>query len=811
MGSNSNRSNRNNNSRANKPVARTSRPAPRKPRKTSRKAGRSFSLPSFASLLRFRKPSTNTVLRLILGVLVFSIFMVASATIYLTYLSKHLPEWDEASFDQSSTSKFYDKDDSVMSMRFQDQNRTPVAYNQISEDFLTAIVATEDREFYDHQGFSIRGIIRSTITNILTTGRPKGASTITQQLARGVLLTDEDTTSVSYVRKIKEILLSMQIEDRMTKEEILTNYCNTIPFGHGAYGIEAASIAYFNKHAKDLTLIEAALLAGLPQAPNYYDPFKNPEAALARRNIVIDSMVAVDYITKKEGDALKKEPIKLNAGVAASKVTESKELANYQYFVDYATQEAEKIITSKNLESIFSGGYKIYTTMDKNVQSAMESVYNNKSLFPQAMNGVEAESAMVIIDPTTGGIRGLVGGRTYALEMGFNRAVAAKRQPGSAFKPIVVYGPAFEKGLYSPSTIVKDTPDPQLPDGAGGMYSLVNYSGGYVGNTNVRTAVKDSINTVAVRILNEITPRVGFDFAKRLGITNLSENEKDNLAMALGGLQNGVTPLEMARAFGVFANNGILMDSSIIRKIEDSYGNVVYESKVEPKQVISPEVAYMVTNVLIEVVNNGTGKNAALYKRPVAGKTGTTNLVINGVDKPEGNGDLWFVGYTPQLSGAVWIGYDKNSADAYIQKAKYGSGKAAFIWQNVMGIALQGVPVVDFARPAGIVDSQYDPKTGLPTTNQTGLSDIFIKDLFPTRPSGTLDIATSGKAVRSGGNAKLTWTGKSTIEYTIIRVDGGGGQTEIGRVIGLGFTDSAASGAASYIIRAADGDLPIGF
>lgn len=761
--------------------------------------------------IHFEKPSTNTVLRILIGILIFSIFMVAVGTIYLTYLSKNLPNWDEAAFDQTSTSKIYDKDDAVISMRFQDQNRTPIPFNQISEIFAAAIVATEDAEFYEHQGFSIKGIIRSTFTNLITTGRPKGASTITQQLARGVLLVNEDTTKVSYVRKIKEILLAMQIEDRLTKEEILTHYANTISFGNGAYGIEAASIAYFNKHAKDISLVEAATLAGLPKAPSFYNPFNNPEGAKDRRNVVFDRLVAVGYITKEEATALKKEPLTLVPGVAAAKVTEAKDLANYQYFVDYVTLEADKIISSKNLESIFSGGYKIYTTMDKNVQGAMESVYNNKTLFPQPMNGVEAESAMVILDPVTGGVRGLVGGRTYSVEMGFNRAVSAKRQPGSAFKPIVVYGPAFEKGLYSPSTIVKDTPDPALPDGAGGMYNLVNYSGGYVGLTNIRTAVKDSINTVAVRILNEITPRYGFEFAKRLGITTLSENEKDNLAMALGGLQEGVTPLEMAKAFGVFANNGVLVDSHVIRKIADSYGNLIYEAKPEARQVISPEVAYMVNSVLVDVINNGTGKNASMYKRQVAGKTGTTNLIINGVDKPEGHGDLWFVGYTPQLSGAVWIGYDKNSANAYIQKSKYGSGKAAFIWQNVMALALQGVPAVNFPRPLGIVDSKYDPKTGLPTATETGLTDIFINGLFPSRPSPMLNMALAGKATRSGASAKLTWEGNATIEYIIIRVEATGAQTEVGRVTGLNFTDPAAATASSYIIRSGDGDLSIGF
>ena len=748
-------------------------------------------------------------MKIVIGVLGFLIFFTAIGTIYLSYLSKTLPAWDETAFDLSMTSRIYDKDDSLISMKFQDQNRSPISYNQMSQAFLTAIVATEDAEFYQHHGFSIKGIIRSTLTNLFTTGRPKGASTITQQLARGVLLTNEDTTSVSYVRKIREILLAMQIEDRLTKEEILTNYANTISFGHGAYGVEAASITYFNKSCKDLTLSEAALLAGLPQAPSLYDPFKNMEGATKRRNIVIDRLVDVKYISKQEGEALKKEPIVLNEGVISQSVNAQKDLANYQYFTDYVSLEAEKIISEKNLESLYNGGYRIYSTMDTKVQGAMEEVYNNDSLFPQAMNGVAPESAMAVIDQSTGGIRGLVGGRSYTVQMGFNRATSAKRQPGSAFKPVVVYGPAFEKGLYSPSTVVKDTPDPALPDGKGGTYNLVNYSEGYAGNMTVRTAVKNSVNTVAVRILYEITPKYGFDFAKRIGIVNLADAERDNLAMALGGLQNGVTPVEIARAYGVFGNNGVLVQSNVIRRIEDSYGNIIYESHPESKQVISPEVAYMVTSVLLDVVNSGTGKNASLYKREVAGKTGTTNLVINGQDMPEGHGDLWFVGYTPQLTGAVWIGYDKNSSDAYIQKSKYGSGKAAYIWYSVMNLVLQGEPALSFARPGGIIDMSVDPNTGLPTDAATGLSDIFINGLLPTKPSSTLALASGGKAVKSGSSIKLSWDGNGASEYIVYRVDGGGNAVEIGRVVGNAFTDTAPAGAASYRIKSGDGEITI--
>ena len=761
------------------------------------------------TLHTIRKPKKNTVLKLLIGVTFISILFLAIGTIFLTYVSKNLPSWDETAFDQSMTSKIFDKDDNVVSMKYQNFNRIPVAYNQISSDFLTAIIATEDKDFYKHNGFSVTGIIRSIITNIFRSGRPLGASTITQQLARGVLLSNEDTTSISYVRKIKEILLAMQIEDRLTKEEILTNYVNSISYGHGAYSIEAATITYFNKSAKDLTLVEAALLAGLPQAPSYYNPIENSELAKERRNQVLDRLVAVKHISKEEAAKLKEEPINLNLGVPNQTVNESKNLANYQYFIDYVTIEAEKIISSKNLEVLYHGGYKVFTTLDTDIQSAIETIYNDFGNFPAGENGVEPESAMAIIDPKTGAIRGLVGGRTYSVEMGFNRAVSAKRQPGSTFKPLSVYGPAFEKGLISPSIVVKDTPDPALPDGKGGNYKLVNYSEGYSGNMSVRTAVKNSVNTVAVRILYEITPKYGYEFAKRLGITSLTEGDQNNLALALGGLEVGVSPLEMARAFGVFANEGNLVESNCIRRIEDNYGNVIYESKPTSTQVISPEVACMVTSVLLDVVNSGAGKTAALRNRQVAGKTGTTDLVINGTEIPEGNGDLWFVGYTPQLSGAVWIGYDNNSADAFLKKNKYGSSMAANIWSSVMSLATARMAAETFKRPSGIIDLQYEANTGLPTAANTGLIDIFINGLLPSKPSSTLSLPNGGKATRTGNTVVLTWENNNNIEVTVFRIDGSSNETEIGKTNSNSFTDHESQDAKAYKIKSADGEITI--
>lgn len=734
-----------------------------------------------------RKKIKNKGLKFLIGILIFSVLALAAGTIVLAVLSKTLPPWDDSSFEQSMSSNIYDKNENLISKEFSTENRTPITFDQMPDFFIDALIATEDASFYEHKGFSIKGILRSAVSNIFSKSTGQGGSTLTQQLARGVLLTNEEATTKSYTRKMKEVLLAMQIEDRLTKEEILTHYANTVYFGHNAYGIEAAALTYFNKHAIDLTPAEAALIAGLPQSPSRYDPYENLELAKSRRNDVITRLVETEKITPEEGEALKAEEIVLNNGMMDK--GPSPTLQNYKYFTDAVTLQAEQILTEKNLESLYKGGYNIYTTLDPLVQQNMEAAYNEGGSFPEGMNGVEPESAMIVIDHTNGEIRGLVGGRTYLVEKGFNRALDGKRQPGSTFKPLAVYGPAFEKGVIAPSSIYNDSPTPPVFNGQGAEYPLVNYSGSYSGEMTIRRAVKDSTNTIAVRVLNDISPGAGFDFARRIGITSLSDNERDNLSLALGGLQDGVTPLEMARAFGVFANNGVLVDNTIIRRITDSYGNVIYENKPEGQQVISPEVAYMVTSVLEDVVKSGTGTGADIYGTEVAGKTGSTDLVDpSGNVLTHGNKDLWFVGYTPELTGAVWMGYDNTDADHYLPRW-VSSNTCSVLWSNV----ISNIPITQrsFNVPANIETLSYDPYTGLPTSQNTGLTDIFIKGLHPGKPSNSLidRTPTEGSAKMENGTIVLSWKGPEGV-YTITRTDSTMTEVTIGETNTTTFTDS---------------------
>ena len=752
----------------------------------------------------------NITLKVFITLLILIILIITIGTIYLAYLSKTLPEWNETIFNKSITSKILDKDEQIINEKFGQKNKTPITYNQISPMFVKSVIVTEDNEFYEHNGFSIKGILRSAISNIFSGSKEQGGSTLTQQLARGVFLSNNEALSKDYLRKIKEILLAMQIEEKLTKEEIFTHYANTTYFGHGAYGIESAAITYFNKHANELTDAEATLLAGLPQSPSFYDPYINMNEALKRRDIVIKRLVKTNKITEAEGEAIKNTKVVLTD--KANYSLEDTKTKKNKYFTDYVTIQAERILSEKKLENLYKGGYTIYTTMDANIQQSIEDVYKNNSYFPKEMNGVKPESAMIVIDHTTGEIRGLVGGRTYEVEQGFNRAIDAKRQPGSTFKPISVYGPAFEAGIVSPSSIYNDSPEPPIYDGQGRSYELINYEGTYSGKMSIRKAIAYSTNTIAVRVLNDIGAKTGFEFAKRLGITSLENSEKDNLSLALGGLQQGVSPLEIARAYSAFANKGNLIENTSIRKIIDSYGNVVYEAKPKNQQVISQEVAYMITNTLEDVVNYGSGKSAALTNRDAAGKTGSTDMIdSSGKVIQDGNKDLWFVGYTPELTAAIWIGYDQSDENHYLCK-NFSSNLCANIWRNVISQSLANTPSSTFEKPKNIIKKNINKTTGLPTNTNTGYTDIFIKGLEPKKISPSLFTSNinKGSAIMKNGEIILEWKGPETI-YTIYRKTNTGRKEQLGETNSTNFIDSSVpkSRPIEYIVSSPECELTI--
>lgn len=619
----------------------------------------------------------------ILSGLVLTVSILAGAaslglTAYVGLLAKDLPPINPKDFNIQLTSQFYDDAGELAASRYYTENRVWVEYDKLPKNYVNAVVAIEDKNFWEHDGVDFIGIFRALLSNLRSDEIVSGASTITQQLARNILIDEENRFAQDYNRKIREALIALNIEEVMNKEEILTYYSNVINFGQSAYGLDAASYTYFGKGMDALTLDEAALLAGIPQSPVYNNPANDMASALDRRNRVLNAMYAEGYITEEEHQAALNATINLSLQSLTAN-------PKYGYFIDQAIREAESILEAEGLPSLFVGGYDIYTTMDSKGQELLEGLFADKANFPPDVNGTLAQGAMVVYDQQTGDVKAMSGGRDY-VPMGLNRVYAKGRQPGSTFKPIAAYGPAIEMGLTASDTYIDG------PINISG-YKPQNSNLSYRGEVTVRQAVASSINTIAVQVLNDISPRRGWEFATRLGI-EMAEDEKYYLSIALGGVENGVTPMEMVRAYGTFGNDGVLETPHLISKIVNRNGVVVYKSKPESEQAISPTVAWYITDLLRTVVNAGTGTAGKVSGLDMAGKTGTAQMP----DNIKGNKDIWFVGYTPEISASVWMGFDQpDAANAF--KNQFGGGYPARLWKKFMTEYLKDKNKPAFQKP----------------------------------------------------------------------------------------------------------------
>ncbi|TYP79476.1 transglycosylase domain-containing protein [Paenibacillus methanolicus] len=554
----------------------------------------------------------------------------------------------------------------------------PATFAELPEHLVAAVVAVEDKRFFEHDGADLRSISRAVYANLNAGGKAEGGSTITQQLAKNVFLSHEKT----WTRKWNELLLAQKIETEYGKEQIFELYMNHIYFGEGAWGIKRAASVYFGKGVKQLTLAESALLAGIIKAPSALTPKKHPEEAKTRRNIVLDLMKEQGRIDAEQYAAAIMEPIKL-----LEEKPDRTEAIRYPYYVDEVIREATEVYGLSE-EEVLHGGLRIYTALDPAMQQAVERTYANEELFPASAGDQLIQSAAVLVDPRDGSIRALVGGRGEAGFRSLNRATQMKRQPGSTMKPIAVYAPALEKGRH-PGTIIVDEPVDF------GGYSPKNADGQYHGAVTLYDALIHSYNVPAVKTLNEIGIEAGIASAKKFGLA-LAEGDRA-LGLALGGLQEGVSPLAMAEAFGALASSGSRNSSYTITRIENESGDVLASrAETAPVQAVSSETARTMTAMLEGVVREGTGKSAALEGRPVAGKTGTTQMPgTNG----DGAKDNWFVGYTPQLAAAVWLGYDRSDADHYLTTT---SKAAAAVFRSIMTGALANEPVLAFQPVSGV-------------------------------------------------------------------------------------------------------------
>lgn len=567
------------------------------------------------------------------------------------------------------SSQVFDSHGRLITTLHSDQNRLPIDINKVPQNLQNAFIAAEDNRFYEHIGIDPIGIFRAIFANLTNRGIAQGGSTITQQLAKNAFLSQEQTLK----RKIQEAMLALEIEHKYSKKEILEMYMNQIYFGQGAYGIQTAAKTYFNKDVNELTLTQCAMLAGLPKSPNYYSPFNNLNEAKKRKNVVLDQMVKYGYVSAAEAEDAK------NQDLGLSKSHQSKEADEYASFIDYVSQQVAKKYGD---DALYKEGLKIYTTMDVDKQhAAVRAMRNLPNNYTDENGLTQPQAAIVSIDPKTGHILAMVGGRG---QDSFNRASMAVRQPGSAFKPFV-YLTALQHDM-TPDTTMDDQPVTY------GNWSPKNAGGSYSGTMTLSDALAHSVNTIAVQLADQVGTKNIIANAKKMGITALDAKD-DNLAMALGGLTKGVTPLEMASAYGTFANKGVHVKPTAIVKILDRNGNVLEDASTLEKEetktrVMSEREAYEMTTMLEGVIDHGTGTAAAIG-RPAAGKTGTT----------DDNKDAWFVGYTPDIVTAVWIGDDTGS---HSLGEIYGGTIPAEIWKDYMSSATSDESGGDFSAPSGM-------------------------------------------------------------------------------------------------------------
>jgi len=749
-------------------------------------------------------------------ILLFTVTLLVVALMgasgYLFYLMAKLPRVDRlADYKPPIVSQVFG-DDGTLVGEFYLERRIVVQISKMPRKLIQAFVSAEDSNFYSHKGIDYLGIMRAAFKNIISLSKKEGASTITQQVTKSMLLSPEKKFS----RKIKEAILAKRMEERLSKDEILYLYLNQIYLGSGAYGVQAAAETYFGKDVDQLNLAEMSLLAGLPKAPNNYSPIKHLDKARERQAYVLERMTTEGYITPAEADHARKTPIVLQP---------MKKVNNDQsaYFLEHLRIQLEQ---KYGEDQLYKGGLKIYTTMNAAMQRAaydslrkglkevdklqgfrgptrylnetevdafcgkseesidsvilktgetyqgvvvgfntekhealvrvgerkgvlsrkdmawagkigminqygkpakagkaltLGSVIEVSVISPEInLEGAqfaldqtpEVQAALVSIDPRSGAVKAMVGGYDFKKSQ-FNRAMQAKRNAGSAFKPII-YAAALDKGL-TPATIIEDAPV-EYPDGLGGTWKPQNYDHEFRGPVTMREALTYSINIVSVKIMEQIGAPYTVEYAQKLGFTS---SIPANLALALGAAS--ISPFELTSAYTVFANNGMLTSQYFITKVTDTDGTVLQEtSPPVPVPVIPPETAYVITNLMQSVVASGTGHRASLMGRPVAGKTGTTN----------GAKDAWFIGYIPQLVTGVWVGYDQERS---LGSGGTGGQAAAPIWGDFMQKAIVSLPAEDFTAPENISFVLINPRTGKLAKEGTGgaVMECFIKGTEP--------------------------------------------------------------------------------
>ncbi|MCC5895169.1 MAG: PBP1A family penicillin-binding protein [Alkalibacterium sp.] len=521
--------------------------------------------------------------------------------------------------------------------------------DNISPNIVNAVISTEDQRFESHRGFDPIGLGRAAVGYVTNRGQiVGGGSTITQQLAKNAYLYADQTL----MRKLRELFLAIEIEKNYSKDQILEMYLNNAYFGNGVWGVEDASMKYFGKSATEVTIPEAATIAGMLKAPSHYNPIDNYERSIERRNVVLLLMTNTEVITEEEKTSYQQ------TGLNLVDRYNSIDGYRYPYYFDAVISEAVNKYEFEE-EDLLNNGYTIYTSLNQGYQQQMDSVYSSTGYFEIASDGTPVQSASVALNPQTGGVNAIVGGRAEYTFRGFNRATQMRRQPGSVIKPLGVYTPALEAG-YSPDSLLTD----ELLSYGDTDYTPTNLSGQYSGEIPMYEALADSLNAPTVWLLNELGLRRGLRKVEQFGL-RVSETDNHLGAIALGGMERGVSPLEIASAYSVFPNEGIRKEPHFITKIVDATGAVIVDNtSAKSKRVVSAKVADEMNSMLLSVFESGTGRNIQPSGHKIAGKTGTTQT-----DSGTGATDQWVVGYTPDIVITSWMGYDQTTENHYLTSA----------------------------------------------------------------------------------------------------------------------------------------------
>jgi penicillin-binding protein 1A len=631
------------------------------------------------------------------------------------YFSQDLPSIENLkNYKPSTITKVYSEDGETIG-EFFIEKREVVSLDRLPNILIQAFVAGEDARFFQHKGLDYWAILRALFKNIFSGEIIQGGSTITQQVVKSLLLTPEK----SLTRKIREAILSFKIEKYLSKEDILYLYLNQIYLGHGAYGVSAASENYFAKPVEELNLAESALLAGLPQAPSKYSPHQNPEQAKKRQIYILNRMVEEGFISHEDSSRALLTPLKF-------KVKKSSLFDKAPHFVEHVKRYVEE---KYGKDALYKGGLQVYTSIDLNAQAlAQEAVESGLKEIEQRQKHRLRETdpmldgALVCFESETGYIRAMVGGRDFRKSQ-FNRVTQARRQSGSAFKPII-FASALDRG-YTPASIVIDAPI--VFEFGNKSWKPKNFDDKFSGPTTLRNALSHSINVVTVKIARDIGIDYIRDYAKNLGITSPLH---DNLAMALGS--SSLSLYELTRAYAVFGNQGKRFNPIFIKKILDRDGNLLEENlplnypiEFNPsEQVISPQTAFLMTSLLESAVQSGTGWRAKALGRPVAAKTGTTDQFF----------DAWFVGYSPELVTGVWVGFDE---DRPIGENETGARAASPIWVDFMSKVLKDKEVTSFPQPEGLEFMKIDPKTGRMSLAKGAILESFKEGTGPAQEASS--------------------------------------------------------------------------